>query len=81
MDLDSPFSLLFTRYVVVLPDHSWLEIVSWVAQIIIALLAIVAALVAYKQLKEMSVPRTAVAYCQWYPANGIGPSIRFKGPG
>jgi hypothetical protein len=54
VDSDNPFGLLLTRYIVVLPDHGWVESASWIAQIIIAALAIIAAFVAYRQLKEMA---------------------------
>jgi hypothetical protein len=35
-------------------EHSWLEVASWIAQIALAILAVIAAFFAYRQLKEMS---------------------------
>ena len=39
---------------VVITEHEWLEYASWAAQILVAAIALIAAIVAYRQLKEMA---------------------------
>jgi hypothetical protein len=48
-----PFPLLIGG-VYINPEHTWLEVASWIAQLIIAALAVVGAFFAWRQLGEMS---------------------------